>query len=322
MNYVLYNSIFENIISALIILSVIPSLLISTKELKNDLNNNDNDETITNMNKAKLIIILSYIVFISICFVKLACKLEISSYITLIYYLSFAIVAFRYRSKNMNELTQENKMSLIMVTLLFTIFFSSKSALVYINCFKQINHTLKEYLIIIYLTLKLIFFIFCLMINLSITISNINIVFRKSFKIIKNKVLYLFKKELKIKFFSLKLYKKNPKKYFIPEIILFTLTCPLYLIVNLINCTLFYIVHFMLKILISVIHYISKYLNNSSFIIKRILKVSTILSLSVSYIIIEYNSNIFSNKTENIYSLFATVILIPIIYDSIKNKDK
>ena len=49
------------------------------------------------------------------------------------------------------------------------------------------------------------------------------------------------------------------------------------------------------------------------------IKMSTIISLIIIYIIITYNNNIFSTNTKDILTLLSTVILIPLIYDSIKS---
>ena len=61
------------------------------------------------------------------------------------------------------------------------------------------------------------------------------------------------------------------------------------------------------------------YFNNSSKVIRKTIKISTIISLIIVYIIITYNNNIFSTNTKDIFTLLSTVILIPLIYDSIKS---
>ncbi len=77
------------------------------------------------------------------------------------------------------------------------------------------------------------------------------------------------------------------------------------------------------------------YFNNSSNVIRKTIKISTITSLIIIYIIIAYNNNIFSVNTKDIiiaynnnifsvntkdiFTLLSTVILIPLIYDSIKS---
>ena len=61
------------------------------------------------------------------------------------------------------------------------------------------------------------------------------------------------------------------------------------------------------------------YFNNSSNVIRKTIKISTIISLLIIYLIITYNNNIFSANTKDIFTLLSTVILIPLIYDSIKS---
>ena len=63
------------------------------------------------------------------------------------------------------------------------------------------------------------------------------------------------------------------------------------------------------------------YFDNSQKAISKTLKISIIFSLLIVYVITTYNPKIICNDTKDVYNLLVTVILIPIIYDSIKSKE-
>ena len=60
--------------------------------------------------------------------------------------------------------------------------------------------------------------------------------------------------------------------------------------------------------------------DNSQKIISKALKISIIFSLLIVYVVTVYNPKIICNNSKDVYNLLVTVILIPIIYDSIKSK--
>ena len=57
-------------------------------------------------------------------------------------------------------MSYENKMYYIQTTFLYSIFFSNKATTIYLNNFLSISHSIKEYMLIIFLIVKLLFFIF------------------------------------------------------------------------------------------------------------------------------------------------------------------
>ena len=63
---------------------------------------------------------------------------------------------------------------------------------------------------------------------------------------------------------------------------------------------------------------ISKYIQNKQiYSIKKMIYISIIFSISFCYIFIVIYSDFFYDKTIIIYEFFATVILIPVVYDLI-----
>ena len=268
----------------------------------------------------KLIVTIIYIIIFAVIFIIVANRYKITSYITLLYYLSFIWISLKLAKKNLIDLTTENKMSYIQTTILFTIFFSNKATNIYINSFSMIPHTAKEYLLIFFLIFKLIFFIYCIIINFSIFISNLSIIFKKQLKSIK-KILI----EIENKYFELKLYNfyfsrnNNNKIFFIIDIIIYILSCPFIMVLYFIFALVILSIKFLIRKILALYTKTIKYFNNSSKVIRKTIKVSTIISLIIIYIIITYNKNIFSVNTKDIFTLLSTVILIPLIYDSIKS---
>ncbi len=320
MYFLLKNNIFDMLISIFLIINTITTIIVSFFEFEKDIKITKNDNKLTKLEWFKLIVNIIYIIIFAVIFIIVSNRYKIISYITLLYYLSFIWISLKLAKKNLIDLTTENKMSYIQTTILFTIFFSNKTTNIYINSFSMIPHTAKEYLLIFFLIFKLIFFIYCVIINFSIFISNLSIIFKKQLKSIK-KILI----EIENKYFELKLYNfyfsrnNNNKIFFIIDIIIYILSCPFIMILYFIFALVILSIKFLIRKILALYTKTINYFNNSSKVIKKTIKVSTIISLIIIYIIITYNNNIFSANTKDIFTLLSTVILIPLIYDSIKS---
>lgn len=320
MHFILNSNIFDTLISIFLIINTITTIIISFSEFKKDTKSTKSDNKLTKLEWFKLIVTIIYIIIFAVIFIIVANRYKITSYITLLYYLSFIWISLKLAKKNLIDLTTENKMSYIQTTILFTIFFSNKATNIYTNSFSMIPHTAKEYLLILFLIFKLIFFIYCIIINFSIFISNLSIILKKQLKSIK-KILI----EIENKYFELKLYNfyfsrnNNNKIFFIIDIIIYILSCPFIMILYFIFALVILSIKFLIRKILALYTKTINYFNNSSKVIRKTIKVSTIISLIIIYIIITYNNNIFSTNTKDIFALLSTVILIPLIYDSIKS---
>ena len=289
MYFLLNSNIFDTLISIFLIINAITTIIVSFSEFKKDIKSNKNDNKIT-------------------------------SYITLLYYLSFIWISLKLAKKNLIDLTTENKMSYIQTTILFTIFFSNKATNIYINSFSMIPHTAKEYLLILFLIFKLIFFIYCIIINFSIFISNLSIIFKKQLKSIKKILIKVENKYFELKLYNFYFSKNNNNKIsFIIDIIIYILSCPFIMILYFIFALIILSIKFLIRKILTLYTKTINYFNNSSNVIRKTIKISTIISLLIIYLIITYNNNIFSANTKDIFTLLSTVILIPLIYDSIKS---
>lgn len=320
MHFILNSIIFDTLISIFLIINAITTIIVSFSEFKKDIKSNKNENKLTKLEWFKSIVTIIYIIIFAVIFIIVSNRYKITSYITLLYYLSFIWISLKLAKKNLIDLTTENKMSYIRTTFLFTIFFSNKTTNIYINSFSMIPHTAKEYLLIFFLIFKLIFFIYCIIINFSIFISNLSIIFKKQLKSIK-KILI----EIENKYFELKLYNfyfsrnNNNKIFFIIDIIIYILSCPFIMILYFIFALVILSIKFLIRKILALYTKTINYFNNSSKVIRKTIKVSTIISLIIIYIIITYNNNIFSTNTKDVFTLLSTVILIPLIYDSIKS---
>lgn len=319
MNFILNNNIFDTIISLFLIVNTISTIITSYFELKKNRKDIENLKNFTKLEWFKLCIITINIIVFIVLTIMFANKYKITSYIILIYYLSLVYISLKLSKKNIADLNSDNKMSYIQTTILFIIFFSSRATSIYMKNFYMFSHTIKEYLLIIYVTIKLIFFIYCTIISCSIFISNLSIMFKKqlqSIKILLNKFLN--------KHFELKLYdfyfsnKKDTLSYLVLDIIIYILSCPFLMIIYFIFTLCILFIKFIIKNILKLSTIVVNYFNNSSKIIKKTLKISTIISLIFGYIIITYNNHIFYNNAKDVFNLLTTVILIPLIYDSIK----
>lgn len=322
MSFILHNHIFDIIISILIILNIIFTFILSIDDLKKDLNKSNNNDKLTKIQLFKIIIAIIYIIVIAIFIIKIAKKYNVASYLTLIYYLSFVIAAIKLFNKNIKDLTTENKMSYIMTTSLFLVFFSTNVSQIYLNTPLNVQHTFKEYLLLAFLSIKFIFFIFCIIINLSILASNFAILFNKPLKKSKELLNKFITKRFELQLYDFYLSNKCSKKLFALDIIIFIILCPFQLIAYLLFALFILFIRFLLRKILNFCSNLTNYLDNSKKVISKALKISTILSLLIVYIIAAYNPKIICETTKDVYNLFITVILIPIIYDSIKsNRD-
>lgn len=320
MYFLLNSNIFDTLISIFLIINAITTIIVSFSEFKKDIKSNKNDNKLTKLEWFKLIVTIIYIIIFAVIFIIIANKYKITSYITLLYYLSFIWISLKLAKKNLIDLTTENKMSYIQTTILFTIFFSNKATNIYINSFSMILHTAKEYLLILFLIFKLIFFIYCIIINFSIFISNLSIIFKKQLKSIKKILIKVENKYFELKLYNFYFSKNNNNKIsFIIDIIIYILSCPFIMILYFIFALIILSIKFLIRKILTLYTKTINYFNNSSNVIRKTIKISTIISLLIIYLIITYNNNIFSANTKDIFTLLSTVILIPLIYDSIKS---
>ena len=323
MDFLLHNMIFDQIINFFIFINIMITCIFSFKEFKSKETTSNNESTEENKRiyLIKMIIIIIWFIVIVSLIIFYSFKYNFISYFSLFLYLSFIWLTFKIRKKNMSDLSYENKMYYIQATYLYLIFFSSKSTSIYLETFINLPHSLKEYMLVTFLIIKLLFFIFCIIVNYSILISNLKNIFNKHLSFIKLKIVKCLNKTFEFNFYNFHFSKnKKSKILFIIDVLIYILLCPITIIINLVIPLLTILTKFLLKKILVIGNKITHYLDNSSKIIEKTIKISLIFSLVIVYGIIVYYPTVISDQTKDIYNLIITVVLIPLVYDNIKQK--
>ena len=128
MYFILNNNFFDMLISIFLIINTITTIIVSFSEFKKGINSTKNDNKLTKLEWFKLIVNIIYIIIFAVIFIIVANRYKITSYITLLYYLSFIWISLKLAKKNLIDLTTDNKMSYIQTTILFTIFFDDSNS--------------------------------------------------------------------------------------------------------------------------------------------------------------------------------------------------
>lgn len=228
---------------------------------------------------------------------------------------------FKNYAKDAIKLSYDSNQHYICASCFFVLLFSAQSCRIYISSFGLLPHVAKEILLLLYLIVKIILTIFFTLMNFSITISNLKMLFGKRL----DPFIYHLKKTILVynpKYYNFKFSSINNRNIvIIIDKIIFIITCPIFMVFNMIlklfKTLTSKIINGFIKIYYSLLNYDS----NRNIIIKTILKISFIWSLIIVYICIIYEKNIFSNQIKEIYNLIVTVLLIPIIYDNIKSQN-
>lgn len=316
-NYILYNNFFITLLWIILYINIV--LTNCTDKDKKD---TKKAIKINNIENFKNKIINLFIQLICIIFMCLTLKfknvLAIFMWFTII--LSFYKIFTNYTKESL-DLNFSNKHNYIAGTIFFILLFSKEAANIYIESFYMLSHTTKEILLLIYLVLKIIFIIFFILINFSIIISNIQILFGKFLYKLFYKLNHIsFSYTPKYYNFHFSSIKKNKVIILIDKII-FIITCPFFIIINLIINIGIKLIKKIINITTKTYNYLLNYNDNRNIIIKKIIKISLIISLTIVYICTIYDANIFSSQIKEIYNQIVTVLLIPIIYDSIKSNN-
>lgn len=220
---------------------------------------------------------------------------------------------------NKNDFTLDTKYINVTSTIIFIIFFSGYVTPVYLDIFANIPHMHKEILLILYLIIKIILFAFLTSTNIFVLISNINTTLKQ--KISKSISDYFIYKEKDFTFINYDFYlyrKYNNKLTKIIDIIIFfilsipTITLNLIIIICL-NA---------IKIIKNKLFNLFKQLENKdkwNLIIKKSTNISIIIAFIIVYIIMVLFKEQFFPQIIDIFTFLSTVILLPLIYDSIKS---
>ena len=220
---------------------------------------------------------------------------------------------------NKNDFTLDTKYINVTSTIIFIIFFSGYVTPVYLDIFANIPHMHKEILLILYLIIKIILFVFLTSTNIFVLISNINTTLKQ--KISKSISDYFIYKEKDFTFINYDFYlyrKYNNKLTKIIDIIIFSILSIPTITLNLIIIICLNAI----KIIKNKLFNLFKQLENKdkwNLIIKKSTNISIIIAFIIVYIIMTLFKEQFLPQIIDIFTFLSTVILLPLIYDSIKS---
>lgn len=220
---------------------------------------------------------------------------------------------------NKNDFTLDTKYINVTSTIIFIIFFSGYVTPVYLDTFANIPHIYKEILLILYLIIKIILFAFLTSTNIFVLISNINTTLKQ--KISKSISDYFIYKEKDFTFINYDFYlyrKYNNKLTKIIDIIIFSILSIPTILLNLIIIICLNAI----KIIKNKLFNLFKQLENKdkwNLIIKKSTNISIIIAFIIVYIIMVLFKEQFFPQIIDIFTFLSTVILLPLIYDSIKS---
>ncbi len=220
---------------------------------------------------------------------------------------------------NKNDFTLDTKYINVTSTIIFIIFFSGYVTPVYLEIFANIPHMHKEILLILYLIIKIILFVFLTSTNIFVLISNINTTLKQ--KISKSISDYFIYKEKDFTFINYDFYlyrKYNNKLTKIIDIIIFSILSIPTITLNLIIIICLNAI----KIIKNKLFNLFKQLENKdkwNLIIKKSTNISIIIAFIIVYIIMVLFKEQFFPQIIDIFTFLSTVILLPLIYDSIKS---
>lgn len=220
---------------------------------------------------------------------------------------------------NKNDFTLDTKYINVTSTIIFIIFFSGYVTPVYLDAFANIPHMYKEILLILYLIIKIILFVFLTSTNIFVLISNINTTLKQ--KISKSISDYFIYKEKDFTFINYDFYlyrKYNNKLTKIIDIIIFFILSIPTIALNLIIIICLNAI----KIIKNKLFNLFKQLENKdkwNLIIKKSTNISIIIAFIIVYIIMVLFKEQFFPQIIDIFTFLSTVILLPLIYDSIKS---
>lgn len=220
---------------------------------------------------------------------------------------------------NKNDFTLDTKYINVTFTIIFIIFFSGYVTPVYLDTFANIPHMYKEILLILYLIIKIILFAFLTSTNIFVLISNINTTLKQ--KISKSISDYFIYKEKDFTFINYDFYlyrKYNNKLTKIIDIIIFSILSIPTILLNLIIIICLNAI----KIIKNKLFNLFKQLENKdkwNLIIKKSTNISIIIAFIIVYIIMVLFKEQFFPQIIDIFTFLSTVILLPLIYDSIKS---
>lgn len=315
LNFFLYNHIFELIVGILFIANFLFIEYLDNMQTKTKVQAKEKFDKIRHY-KVTILFLTSILATIYIVFNFKNIILTILIFILPLFTL---IKSVSNIYSNKNDFTLDTKYINVTSTIIFIIFFSGYVTPVYLDIFANIPHMHKEILLILYLIIKIILFVFLTSTNIFVLISNINTTLKQ--KISKSISDYFIYKEKDFTFINYDFYlyrKYNNKLTKIIDIIIFSILSIPTITLNLIII----ICLDAIKIIKNKLFNLFKQLENKdkwNLIIKKSTNISIIIAFIIVYIIMVLFKEQFFPQIIDIFTFLSNVILLPLIYDSIKS---
>lgn len=315
LDFILYNPIFEILLSVLFFIN---ALMISFLDYKQSTYNKKIENKDNIIYKIKITILFIALVVITIFIVKAFSQylLSIVLLITIVVSLIKSIINIYI---NDNNFTLDNKYYNTFAAIFFILFFAAHTVPIYINAFQYETHFIKESLLLLFINLKLILFVFLLLINISVLLSNITELLNQRQKDFVKRFFSAKSKSYKVMQYDFSLYKKKMcKRNLIIDSIIYAILSPITIVLNALLLIFLKLILKFMNIIKYFINKFNEYNSKRNLITKKITYISIIISLFLSYIIVVTNNSFFTEVTTDLFTYISTVLLIPLIYDSIK----
>ena len=316
LEFILYNPFFEILLMIPFSLNTITILLLDYKQLNENVKSNDSNDIVR---KIKSIVLLA--VTITTFFALFYLLSQYTLVIILLFFATISLIkSIINTSKDDNEFSLDTKYFNILSTIIFIFFFTSYVTPVYEIALQGVAHCYKEILLLLFINAKLLLFIYFLLINVFVIISNI-LELTKTYKLKNlNNLVTPININFNSKQYNFVLYNKEKCILnLIIDTLIYTLLALPTLLFNLLIFIFIKIYNCITRIIKRFVVTIDKYLRNRNLITRKSIYIAIAVALLLSYIIIVKNRQIFSNETKEIFNCISTAFLIPIIYDYIRN---
>lgn len=310
---ILYNDIFGIIIC---LLSFVGMLLFSIIEMKNEKMTNEKINKKSNCIETTQNIIISaetlILFLICICF----CAKNSGTIMTILYI--FATLYTLHKSFTKITFDKKDNYLYLCASYFYYLFFKKSTIKITYSYIHMLPSEWQEPLTLLLLFLKISLFIFFLLINFRIILSYLYTVMPK------DKIKKLLKKKdyiIKAQKYNYYLFnKKQNTVNLIIDCIIFAITLPFFIFFFLSKVLLAYVAKAIKAFIKKMISLILSIYQESDIIIKKISKISMVLTMVFIYVLVIYDS--FTPETKELYNIVAITIICPIIIDSINTKTR
>lgn len=313
MGFISKVNFFECLIMFLFIYNTIYILLGDMKLLNKSVKNSPKKSIIEKFKTIYLIV--SYLFIVDIIR-----RFAVTYTIFVIFILMYFFIKTMAHLKNKKiDFNQENVPIYIFSTVLYFIIFNPIIIKSYFELFSKCSHITKEILFLTFLNLKILFCFFALLINISVFFGFYKKDLKRWSESISSKIKRMKEKDYDVIIYKTPLYDKFKLKIsLIVDLITYMLTTPFCILLTIIKYILLRTQYGFFIVISWILQKSNKYYEKSNIHVARIIKIMTIFTLLITNSMVVFQSEIFSEKLANAFGFISSVILIPLIYDQLK----